>query len=145
MIRLLRRALPSCGRRPCRPLLRSLSSSLLPATETMPYKGVMIDLTSPSASSLASATDAAVAAELAQALDAWIAAGCKSAWVRLPTDRASLVPVAAALGFDFHHAGPGYCVLKRWLRPDEEDKVHMHGRGTRGKGGIDGGGVLEYL
>ena len=48
----------------------------------------------------------------------------KSGWLKVPIYQASLIEVAADRGFEFHHtAGGEHCILKKWLRPEEEDKV----------------------
>ena len=38
--------------------------------------------------------------------------------LRLPTSASALVPAAVAVGFEFHHARPGYVMLTRWLPTD---------------------------
>ena len=45
----------------------------------------------------------------------------KSGWLEIPIEQARLVEVASELGFDYHHAVGKKCVLKRWLRTEEEE------------------------
>ncbi len=58
------------------------------------------------------------AGELAAALAAWEEAGRELVWLRVPIERAALIPVATAAGFRFHHSQEDYVMLVRRLRPD---------------------------
>jgi 8-oxo-dGTP pyrophosphatase MutT (NUDIX family) len=58
---------------------------------------------------------AAFAAALAASVSAWVAAGRRGVWLKLPLEHAALVPPAVAAGFIFHHAEPGHLMLTRWL------------------------------
>lgn len=53
--------------------------------------------------------------DLAQSLDVWREQGKRGIWLHVPTAAAQLIDPAASLGFDFHHAKPGYVMLTRWL------------------------------
>ncbi|XP_044484793.1 nudix hydrolase 8-like isoform X2 [Mangifera indica] len=39
----------------------------------------------------------------------------KGVWLKLPLERAELVPVAVKEGFQYHHAEPGYVMLTYWI------------------------------
>lgn len=54
-------------------------------------------------------------AQLDTALEEWRRRGKRGVWLRVPTAMAQLVPPAVTLGFDFHHALPGYVMLTQWL------------------------------
>lgn len=53
--------------------------------------------------------------KLSSALEAWRAQGKRAVWLRVPGKVAHLVDPAVMLGFDFHHARPGYAMLTMWL------------------------------
>ncbi len=48
---------------------------------------------------------------LATSLKAWAAEGCKVVWLELPLANGALSPVAAAAGFEYHHAQRDYAML----------------------------------
>ena len=50
-------------------------------------------------------------------VDSWSAAGKGGLWLRIPLACAGLAGAAAANGFAFHHAQPGYLLMTRWLLP----------------------------
>eukprot|EP00931_Biecheleriopsis_adriatica_P097653 TRINITY_DN71471_c0_g1_i1.p1 TRINITY_DN71471_c0_g1~~TRINITY_DN71471_c0_g1_i1.p1 ORF type:complete len:289 (+),score=61.80 TRINITY_DN71471_c0_g1_i1:28-894(+) len=54
-------------------------------------------------------------AHLSRELEAWRARGIRGVWLRVPRKLAQLVAPAVRLGFDFHHAQPGYVMLTHWL------------------------------
>ncbi|XP_031250817.1 nudix hydrolase 8 [Pistacia vera] len=39
----------------------------------------------------------------------------KGVWLKLPLERAELVPIAVKEGFQYHHAEPGYVMLTYWI------------------------------
>ncbi|MBM3932848.1 MAG: NUDIX domain-containing protein [SAR202 cluster bacterium] len=49
--------------------------------------------------------------KLAFSIEAWRQEGYKLVWLELPISRARLVPIAADLGFSYHHAGEGYLMM----------------------------------
>lgn len=59
----------------------------------------------------------------------WRARGVRAVWLRLGLERAALVPVAAARGFEFHHAeradgaGSGYVMMTTWLCDAEASTI----------------------
>ena len=73
------------------------------------YGGVVVD-----AAGLPADT-AAFASALSSSCVRWRDAGRRGVWLKLPLDRAALVPVAVAEGFIFHHAEPEHLMLARWL------------------------------
>jgi 8-oxo-dGTP pyrophosphatase MutT (NUDIX family) len=54
---------------------------------------------------------------LARRIAGWEASGKGGLWLRIPTECAGLCGAAASMGFDFHHAKPGYALMTRWLLP----------------------------
>ena len=48
---------------------------------------------------------------LLNSLDSWTAEGYKVVWLEVPLDRASLVPIAAHSGFEYHHAKSEYVLM----------------------------------
>ena len=70
-----------------------------------------------------------------ETLEEWRRQNKKSGWFRIPIAQSSLIEVAAEAGFEFHHAEGRSAVVKKWLRPEEEDKVPplaSHQVGTAG-------------
>jgi len=89
--------------------------------DPLPHAGAMVDLQNTTAWSLGEAE--AFREALAASLREWRELRLKSAWLRVPLRLAPLMSVASELRFAVHH-GHGECVvLKRWLRPELEDKV----------------------
>ena len=56
---------------------------------------------------------------LCASVRAWRREGVRGVWLRVGLEQAALVPVAAAQGFEFHHAEAAYLMMARWL-PEEE-------------------------
>jgi 8-oxo-dGTP diphosphatase len=56
--------------------------------------------------------------ELADALQQWREDRLKVAWLLLPAERADLVPIAVAAGFQFHHCSDTGLMLAMRLSPD---------------------------
>ena len=48
---------------------------------------------------------------LRRSLDAWTLDGYKVVWLEIPIERAALVPIAAAAGFEYHHAKSEYVLM----------------------------------
>ena len=48
---------------------------------------------------------------LRESVDAWIADGYRLVWLELPLSRAAFVPVAADMGFEYHHAKEDYVMM----------------------------------
>ena len=83
--------------------------------------------------------------KLERSCASWKAEGTRGVWLRLPTSASTLVPAAVAVGFEFHHARPGYAMLTRWLPTDAGPSPlpayphHQFGVGgmvTNGKGQV---------
>lgn len=97
----------------------SFGFSTLPA-RSLPHRGVLVDF-----DGLANNKPIGVdefAERLLSSCNTWKAEGRKCAWVKVPTAISHLIAPATAAGFEFHHAKPGFCVLKKWL-PDSKDVV----------------------
>lgn len=56
--------------------------------------------------------------QLLYSLGEWTVQGYKLVWLEIPIAKASLIPVATAAGFDFHHSGDGYLMLTVRLVPE---------------------------
>jgi len=72
---------------------------------------------------------------LEASLEEWIADSRKGVWLKIPLSRSVLVPVAAGLGFEFHHAERDYVMMTRWLPTDlpntlPESATHQVGVGA---------------
>ncbi|KAK9927650.1 hypothetical protein M0R45_024824 [Rubus argutus] len=52
---------------------------------------------------------------LHSSLSHWEMKGKKGIWLKLPAERAELVPVAIKEGFQYHHAERGYVMLTYWI------------------------------
>ncbi|KAM5573038.1 nudix hydrolase 8 [Rosa sericea] len=52
---------------------------------------------------------------LHSSLSNWKMEGKKGIWLKLPVERAELVPVAVKEGFQYHHAERGYVMLTYWI------------------------------
>jgi len=74
------------------------------------YNGVEIKVP-PSAAARADAFREALERRVA----GWQAAGKGGLWLHIPLQCASFCGAAATMGFDFHHAKPGYVLMTRWL------------------------------
>lgn len=61
------------------------------------------------------ADPAVFALSLNDALESWKNEGKRGVWLRVPSVIAHLIDPAVMLGFDFHHANPGYVMLTKWL------------------------------
>ena len=48
----------------------------------------------------------------------WQSEGLRLVWLEVPIGKSSLIPVAVAAGFEFHHSGADYLMLTRRLIPD---------------------------
>lgn len=49
-------------------------------------------------------------------IDVWTRHGKRGLWLYLRTDQSALIPQLVDIGFDFHHAKPGYLCLTHWLQ-----------------------------
>jgi hypothetical protein len=61
--------------------------------------------------------------DLEKTLQIWHEQSRRGIWLRIPTTHSHLIPPATALGFDFRHAEPGYCVLTKWLPVEQESRL----------------------
>lgn len=112
------------ARLPTQPVLREshalFYASMCAAAATLrstplPYRGVLVEVTD---------ADVPMFEELLPpSIDSWAESGAKSCMLKLPIEHAGLASIAAEHGFEFHHAEGRTAVLKRWLRPELEDKV----------------------
>lgn len=55
------------------------------------------------------------ASRLRLSLSHWKTLGKKGVWLKLPLERAELVPIAVKEGFQYHHAERGYVMLTYWI------------------------------
>ena len=96
----------------CLAPLSTVRALMLPS-KPLPYRGLLVEPDS----------DAEFADRLATSLEAWRLDGHKSAMLRLPIELSGLASIAAAQGFEYHHAEARHAVLKKWLQPELPDKV----------------------
>ncbi|XP_076108524.1 nucleoside diphosphate-linked moiety X motif 6-like [Mytilus galloprovincialis] len=61
--------------------------------------------------------------KLQGAVTKWKSEGIKAVWVKARKNHSEVVPVCTELGFDFHHAQPGYVMLTKWLPDDIENRI----------------------
>nr|KYP67135.1 Nudix hydrolase 8 [Cajanus cajan] len=73
------------------------------------YEGVVID------SDRLPDSPSTFAAILRFSLSHWKNMGKKGIWLRLPSEKCDLVPIAIREGFGYHHAEPGYVMLTYWI------------------------------
>lgn len=78
---------------------------------------------------------------LVAALESWAGQGKRGIWLRVPSQVASLIDPAIMLGFEFHHAQPGYVMLTKWL-PATPSSLPVYPHHQVGVGGLvlDGSG-----
>jgi 8-oxo-dGTP pyrophosphatase MutT (NUDIX family) len=115
----------------------SSSSSACPLPfDTLPYRGAEVRLDQQDNKGLPSCNEQFLE-DLQTSLEFWKRNDYTSAWLHIPTSRASLIEHLQPqpqnndnddngdLAFDLHHvnATENTIVLKRWLRPDREDKI----------------------
>ena len=72
---------------------------------------------------------------LLRSLNAWRKADMKGVWLKLPLDKAALVPVAVELGGQYHHAQPDYVMVCFWL-PDSPCTLPLYATRYVGVGGF---------
>ena len=58
-------------------------------------------------------------ARLASSMAGWRAEGRRGLWLKLPAERAALLPAALAQGLELHHAEKGYVMCNAWLPEGE--------------------------
>ncbi|XP_021346359.1 nucleoside diphosphate-linked moiety X motif 6-like isoform X2 [Mizuhopecten yessoensis] len=61
--------------------------------------------------------------QLKDAIEKWKESGIRALWVKVHKAQSSFVSVCVQLGFDFHHAKPGYVMLNQWLAEQEENRL----------------------
>ena len=80
------------------------SPDILPAAEN-PFGGIL-----PQPDGL-DADPVRFAVRLQHSISAWRNDGYRVVWLEVPIDRATLIPVAVAAGFGFHHSNTGYLMM----------------------------------
>ena len=75
------------------------------------------------------------ASELRARVAGWERAGKQGLWLTIPTAAAACIGPAVELGFEFHHAKPGYALLTRWL-PSTPSSLPVYGFTQIGVGGV---------
>ena len=75
------------------------------------------------------------ASELRARVAGWEQAGKQGLWLTIPTAAAACIGPAVELGFEFHHAKPGYALLTRWL-PSTPSPLPVYGFTQIGVGGV---------
>ena len=75
------------------------------------------------------------ASELRARVAGWEQAGKQGLWLTIPIAAAACIGPAVELGFEFHHAKPGYALLTRWL-PSTPSPLPVYGFTQIGVGGV---------
>lgn len=76
------------------------------------------------------------ATHLSSCLETWRREGKRGIWLRVPKQVACLVDPAVMLGFEFHHAQPGYVMLTRWLPESGPSSLPPYPHHQLGVGGL---------
>lgn len=113
--------------RMCRTSLFSSASSsnecALPY-EKLPYMGVEVRIES---RGVDNSDDGELLQQIRSSIDYWQQKDFNSAWLHIPSSRSSLMETLTndEFSFDLHHVNSteSTIVLKKWLRPNDEDKV----------------------
>ncbi|XP_067930010.1 uncharacterized protein [Watersipora subatra] len=69
-------------------------------------------------------------------LNKWKADGIRGVTVYIPSNLAARIPSVLQLGFDFHHANPGYVLLLKWLSETEVNNFPAYANQFLGVGGF---------
>eukprot|EP01031_Cornospumella_fuschlensis_P031447 gene31447-38012_t len=93
--------------------MTSFADAVFPHSEDK-YDGVIIDYKS-------LPTDVNMFADrLKSSLEHWRTSQKRGVWLKLPLDRAKFVPIAADMGFSYHHAEKNYVMMTHWLAESED-------------------------
>ncbi|XP_041349118.1 nudix hydrolase 8-like [Gigantopelta aegis] len=57
------------------------------------------------------------------AIPKWREMGVRGLWIKVSIHQSTLIPKLVELGFDFHHAQPGYVMLSQWLALKEPSGI----------------------
>jgi len=104
------------------------------ATEEDRYRGVTID-------SSKFGTEEVITTEkfeliLHKAEESWGTDGKRGIWFKIDNAHAEFIPILVKAGYDFHHARPGFAMLKKWLPKDEIDLIPEYPYTFVGVGGL---------
>eukprot|EP00966_Prymnesium_polylepis_P079454 1841565-Prymnesium_polylepis.1 len=123
-------AAPHLRRSSAAPLLRRVSTGTPAlAWKEARFNGATITLDP------AAPVDDALGTLLEEAMDSVRAAGRRGVFFRVPIEQAALIPIAARLGFRFHHAEAEHAMLLAWL-PSEPCPVPDFATHVLGAGGM---------
>jgi len=73
---------------------------------------------------------------LIDAITTWRDQNHKGVWITVPKEKSSCIPKLIELGFDFHHAQPGYVMLVKWLPKDLPNNLPAYANHYVGVGGF---------
>jgi len=73
---------------------------------------------------------------LSQSLERWKNEGKRGIWLKIPLAQSEYVPIAAKLGFSFHHAEPNYVMMTRWLPENEPNNLPKYSHTFVGVAGL---------
>ncbi|XP_068635521.1 nudix hydrolase 8-like [Aristolochia californica] len=90
------------------PSLLSRERVLLDAHDDV-YEGVVVNPETLPSNPLA------FASMLQSSISHWKLMGKKGVWLKVPLERAELVPIAVKEGFEYHHAEQGYVMMTYWI------------------------------
>ncbi|XP_033743589.1 nucleoside diphosphate-linked moiety X motif 6-like [Pecten maximus] len=99
------------------PPVRFLTSHMIGETDR--FNGITVDVKQVSVS----LPDEEFHSLLHNSLQVWRSKEINAAWLKIPIQYGRFIPIAAKLGFQFHHAEENNCLLKLWMKENGEDKT----------------------
>jgi len=63
---------------------------------------------------------------LFQAEKEWRNNGKRGIWFKIRNSISDVIPILIKNNYDFHHANPGYAMLKKWLPENEPDNIPLY-------------------
>lgn len=61
--------------------------------------------------------------KLPEAVSKWRSKNIKAVWILVRTAHSGVIEICTKIGFDFHHAQPGYVMLTKWLPEHLENRI----------------------
>lgn len=76
------------------------------------------------------------AAKLKASITRWREEEVRGLWVKIHKQHSFVIPACVEEGFEFHHAQPGYVLMKTWLPTDEKDMLPSYANQYLGSAGF---------
>ncbi|PVD31329.1 hypothetical protein C0Q70_06741 [Pomacea canaliculata] len=95
------------------------------------YDGITIDTAQQSFKD-----DAVFLQNLKGAVSEWKVSGKRGLWIKVASLHSSLVPLLTEMGFDFHHAQPGYVMMTLWMCDNHPNELPEYANQYIGVGGF---------